>query len=141
MDGDGTTQGRATATPVRGGGGPAADGGSSLLQEAQRRAGRLEVRRAGRAALPGVLCAEDGPPVAGTGKVFPAAAGRVLRGNRLRARHRLAVCRLAEPAVVRGLRYRRTLHRSLDDQPDTALDRSGDPSGGLPVGAEGAGRL
>ena len=54
------------------------------------------------------LCAkfyagEDRPAVAGAGQIFPPAADRLLRGDRLRTRHRLAVLRFAVAASVRGI--------------------------------------
>ena len=96
---------------------------ASVLCQAQRGAGRLEVRRVRRGAVRQVLRGEDRPAVAGAGEVFPAAADRLLRGDRLRARHRLALLRFAVAAGVRGLSAGRDQHGALDDLPHAPVDR------------------
>ena len=65
------------------------------------------------AAVRAVLCRRPGPAVGAAGRVLPHAAGRLLRGDRLAARHRLAVQRFALAAGVPGHSAGRRFARPL----------------------------
>ena len=74
------------------------------------------------------------------GGIFPIAADRLFRGNRQRARDRMAHGRLAGSAEVPGLRTDGSDAGPFDDQSRRAgIDRSGDALGSIQVGAGSAG--
>ena len=109
--------------------------GPSVLRAAEHhpRRGRFRPVRGG--AVSAVLCAGDGAPEPAAGTVLPVAAARLLRGARLGAWHRLARGRFARGAQLRRAGPRHRGPGSFDDLAHAALDRRGDPSGRLHVGA------
>src|SRR5271166_286426 len=72
-------------------GGDASLAGTRVLRPAAGAAAGSRFRRVRGAGLQAVLCAEDGRAVAAAGTVFPHAHDRLFRGDRQRARHRMAV--------------------------------------------------
>src|SRR3954470_22594114 len=88
--GDGSTgrsSGRADGDVVR----DAAFTGPRLLRPLARGAARSRVRRLRRGRLPSVLRQDHGRTLSATGPVLSHAHGRVLRGDRQRARDRVAL--------------------------------------------------
>src|SRR5271165_1925768 len=72
-------------------GGAAALAGTRLLRPAAGTAAGGRVRRVRGRGVQAVLRAEDGRAVTAAGAVFPHAHDRLFRGDRQRARHRMAV--------------------------------------------------
>src|SRR5437667_1217666 len=72
--------------------------------------------------------------------LFSAAADRLFRRDRFRARDRLAGAGFAGTAVVSGYRAGRIVARSFDPLTDAAADGCGDASGSVRLGAEDFGR-
>ena len=79
--------------------------GASLLSKAQRRCWpRPDFDRWIEDRCRRYYATEEkrGQPSIPPGRLLPHALGRLLRGNRQPARHRLALCRQPEPAAVPG---------------------------------------
>src|SRR5271166_4470344 len=122
--------------------GDASLAGTRVLRPAAGAAAGSRFRRVRGAGLQAVLCAEDGRAVAAAGTVFPHAHDRLFRGDRQRARHRMAVRGLVlaarfpaavEPgqgprsfvavAHARAARQRRELSRDADADGERERDR------------------
>ena len=75
---------------------------SSVLPAAESDSGREEVRRVRRRAVRAVLCQGSGTARTGAGNLLSVADGRLLRGHRFGARHRLARQRQLVDPIVRA---------------------------------------
>src|SRR4029453_9254376 len=85
-----STQATASAWPLDRRRRSADDGRASILPTRERDARGAGVRRVRRADVPVVLRRDDGPSPSDARHVLPAVVGRLLRGHRLGAWHRLA---------------------------------------------------
>src|SRR5713101_6022479 len=138
--GDGNSEGsRATRRDVDSAGFAGEGSQPPVLPAFEPTAGRKPLRRVCGRALPAVLCGQAGTAEPGAGDVLSAAADRLFRGDRFRARDGLASARLVGAATVSAGGVGGIAAGSLDDFADAALDRSGDAPGSVQLGAAVAG--
>ena len=104
-----------------------------VLSALESAAARARVRRLRRSAVRWLLCRDDGPARIAAGDLFSAAADRLFRGHRRRARHRLARGGLVGVARLPGHRAGPGAAGPLDDFADATADRAGNASSRLHV--------
>ena len=134
------TAGRAAGGADGGLGGAAALAGACLLRSAAGGAGRGWVRRLRRAAVCTVLRQQAGPAVVAAGPLLPDPSGRLLRGDRQRARPGMAVRRQPVPARVPAAGFERAGARPFLAEQDARAAAAGGPRSDLHLGAAALGR-
>src|SRR6202162_5109313 len=115
-------------------------GGTSVLWQGQRGSGATQTRPAVGASVPEILQARVRTSEHGSGRIFPAAAHRLFRGDRLGTRDRVAGGGVLIVAGVSRFQRDRTDAGPFDHLADAAAVACGNTPGGVPVVCPSVGR-